>query len=89
MRILCSDLPHCPQLHGAVVVIDVLRSFTTSAFARGALEVLPVGSLDEAWALRRRHPDALSIGAVGGGAPAPSMDLRSAPLQLRSLDLRD
>lgn len=89
MKILRSDLPHCPELHGAVVVIDVLRSFTTSAFAfaRGALEVLPVGSLEAAEALRRRHPDALAVGALGGGAPAPGMDLGNSPAQVNTLDL--
>lgn len=89
MKILRSDLPHCPELHGAVVVIDVLRSFTTSAFAfaRGALEVLPVGSLEAAEALRRRHLDALAVGAVGGGAPAPGMDLGNSPAQVSTLDL--
>lgn len=90
MEILRSDLPHCPQLHGAVVVIDVLRSFTTSAFAFacGAIEVLPVGSLQAAQALRDRHPDALAIGALGGGAPAPGMDLGNSPSRVRALDLR-
>jgi 2-phosphosulfolactate phosphatase len=90
MKILRSDLPHCPELQGAVVVIDVLRSFTTSAyaFARGAVEVLPVGSLEEAQALRRRHPEALALGAVGGGARAPGMDLGNSPSQVRALDLR-
>jgi len=90
MKVLRSDLPHCPQLHGAVVVIDVLRSFTTSAFAfaRGALEVLPVDSLQAAQAMRERYPDALAIGAVGGGAPAPGMDVGNSPSRVRTLALR-
>jgi len=89
MKILRSDLPHCPELHGAVVVIDVLRSFTTCAyaFARGAREVLPVDSVEAARELRTRHPDALSVGAVGGGAPAPGLDLGNSPSQVAGLDL--
>lgn len=89
MNILRSELPHCPELHGAVVVIDVLRSFTTIAyaFARGAREVTPVDSVEAARELRRRDPDALAIGAVGGGAPAPGLDIGNSPSQVAALDL--
>jgi 2-phosphosulfolactate phosphatase len=90
MKVLRSDLPHCPELHGAVVVIDVLRSFTTSAyaFARGAHEVMPVESLAAAQELRARFPDALTIGAVAGGAPAAGLDLGNSPSLVGLLDLR-
>lgn len=89
MKILRSDLPHCPELHGAVVVIDVLRSFTTIAYAfgRGAREVVPVDSVQAAQALRAAEPDALAVGAVGGGAPAPGLDLGNSPSQIAALDL--
>ena len=89
MKILRSDLPHCPELHGAVVVIDVLRSFTTAAYAlaRGAAEVVAVDSVEAARALRARDPGALAIGAVGGGAPAPGLDLGNSPSQVAVLDL--
>lgn len=89
MKILRSDLPHCPELHGAVVIIDVLRSFTTCAyaFARGAREVLPVASIDAAIALRTRYPDALTVGAVGGGAPAAGLDMGNSPSQIATMDL--
>jgi 2-phosphosulfolactate phosphatase len=89
MRILRSDLPHCPELHGAVVVIDVLRSFTTIAyaFARGAREVIPVDSVEAARELRARDPDALAIGAVGGGSPAPGLDLGNSPAAVARLAL--
>jgi 2-phosphosulfolactate phosphatase len=89
MKILRSDLPHCPELHGAVVVIDVLRSFTTSAyaFARGASEVMPVESVASVHELRARYPDALTVGALGGGAPAPGMDLGNSPSQVMAMDL--
>jgi 2-phosphosulfolactate phosphatase len=69
---------------GAVVVIDVLRSFTTAAyaFAAGAAEILPVASEDEALRLRRRFPDALTMGARGGGAPIPGFDLSNSPAEV-------
>jgi len=90
MKILRSDLPHCGELHGAVVVIDVLRSFTTAAYALdcGADEVLAVDSVEAARALRAADPTALAIGAVGGGARAPGLDLGNSPSQLAGLDLR-
>lgn len=69
---------------GAVIVIDVLRSFTTAAyaFAAGAVEILPVASEDEALRLRRRFPDALTMGARGGGAPIPGFDLSNSPAEV-------
>jgi 2-phosphosulfolactate phosphatase len=89
MKILRSDLPHCPELHGAVVVIDVLRSFTTIAyaFARGAREVVPVDSVEAAQRLRAEDPQALAVGAVGGGAPAPGLDVGNSPSTIAELDL--
>ena len=89
MKILRSDLPHCPELHGAVVVIDVLRSFTTAAYAlaRGASEVVAVGSIAAARELRARDRNALAIGAIGGGAPAPGLDMGNSPSQVAALDL--
>jgi 2-phosphosulfolactate phosphatase len=89
MKILRSDLPHCPGLHGAVVVIDVLRSFTTIAyaFARGAREVVPVDSVEAARAWRARDPQALAVGALGGGAPAPGLDMGNSPSAIADLDL--
>jgi 2-phosphosulfolactate phosphatase len=90
MQIFRSDQAHCAELQGAVVVIDVLRSFTTAAhaLAQGADEVVAVDSLDAALALRARDPGSLAIGALGGGAPAPGLDLGNSPSQLAGLDLR-
>jgi 2-phosphosulfolactate phosphatase len=89
MQILRSDLPHCPELDGAVVVIDVLRSFTTAAYAlaRGATEVVAVGSIEAALEWRARDPQALTIGALGGGTQAPGLDLGNSPSQVAALDL--
>ena len=90
MRILRVDLPYGAELHGAVVVIDVLRSFTSAAcaLARGASEVIAVESIAAALAWRERDPMAFTLGALGGGAPAPGLDLGNSPSQLDALDLR-
>ena len=89
MRILRCDLPYCDELNGAVVVIDVLRSFTTAAcaLACGATEVVAVASIADALALRAQDAHALTIGAVGGGAPAPGLDLGNSPSRLDATDL--
>lgn len=89
MKIARSDLQHCADLQGTVVVIDVLRSFTTAAYAlaRGASEVVAVGSMASALALRAADRSALAMGAVGGGAPAPGLDMGNSPSQVDALDL--
>jgi 2-phosphosulfolactate phosphatase len=90
VKIERSDLAHCADLHGAVVVIDVLRSFTTAAYAlaRGARELIVAPSLAAAQALRAADPEALAVGAQGGGAPVPGFDLGNSPSQVAALDLR-
>ncbi|MGW2473305.1 2-phosphosulfolactate phosphatase [Streptomyces sp. NPDC001665] len=68
------------------VVIDVMRAYTVAAwaFARGAERIVLAGSLDEALALKGRHPDWV---ALKDGAPAPGFDAVNSPGQLRSRDL--
>ena len=65
---------------GLVVVIDVLRAFTTAAyaFAGGATKILLVRTVEEALALRELVPDALLIGEVGGRL-IPGLDLNNSP----------
>jgi len=80
-RVRRATLDECAGIEGAVVVIDVLRSFTTSAvaFARGASRIFAVDSLDAAWRAASRHPGALMLGAFPGGAPIPEFDLPNSP----------
>ncbi len=72
-----------------VVVIDVLRAFTTVAWAfhQGAGRVLAVDTAERAVTLRERHlPDALIAGEIGG-APIPGFDLGNSPSALLDADL--
>jgi 2-phosphosulfolactate phosphatase len=73
---------------GVVVVIDVLRAFTVSAFAfaRGAPESLLVRSVDEALQLQERFPGSV-VSAEVGGRPIPGIPISNSPTQVRSLDL--
>ncbi|MEU6238303.1 2-phosphosulfolactate phosphatase [Kitasatospora sp. NPDC047058] len=69
------------------VVVDVMRAFTVAAwaFGQGAEKIVLAGSLDEALALKARHPDWV---ALKDGPPAPGFDLVNSPGLLRSADLR-
>jgi 2-phosphosulfolactate phosphatase len=76
---------------GVVVVIDVLRAFTVSAYALagGARELLLVRGVEEALTLRdEAHPDALLAGEVGGRL-IPGFDLNNSPARMQSADVRD
>jgi 2-phosphosulfolactate phosphatase len=73
---------------GVVVVIDVLRSFTVSAYALagGARECLLVASVDEARSLAERTADAL-ICAEENALPIPGIPISNSPTQIAALDL--
>lgn len=89
MQVFRADLAHCAQVRGAVVVIDVLRAFTTAAhaFALGAQAILAIDSIEALAALRRRYPDALAIGSKAGGAKVAGFDIGNSPSQLGHLDV--
>jgi 2-phosphosulfolactate phosphatase len=72
---------------GSVVVIDVLRAFTTAAyaFAAGAREIVLVSTVEEALALRTRFPRAVLVGEVGG-KPIEGFDHGNSPERMRELD---
>lgn len=65
---------------GDVVVIDVLRAFTTAAFAfgAGASEIVLVATPEQAFALKERFPRAKLVGEVGG-RPIAGFDYGNSP----------
>ena len=75
---------------GVVVVIDVLRSFTVSAYALagGARECLLVSTTEEARALHDRIPGSL-ICAEEGALPVPGIPISNSPTQITAADLKD
>ncbi|MFD7392283.1 2-phosphosulfolactate phosphatase [Streptomyces sp. NPDC059852] len=79
-----AELAEVPSV---AVVIDVMRAFTVAAwaFARGAERIVLAESLDEALALKTRHPDWV---AIKDGPRAPGFDTVNSPGMLRSMDLR-
>lgn len=88
-RFFLNRLQNQPVATDTVVVIDVLRSFTTAAVAlvRGAQAIYPVEGLAAASALIGKLPGVVSIGAVGGGDPVPGFDFGNSPSQLMQADL--
>jgi 2-phosphosulfolactate phosphatase len=89
MQIERATRDTCGEATGAVVVIDVIRAFTTAAFAfaAGARDVVLTGEVDEALALRARFPGALAMGEVGG-LKIPGFDFGNSPADLAGHDLR-
>lgn len=88
-RLFLNRLQNQAPATDTVVVIDVLRSFTTAAvaLAKGARAIYPVEGLAMAIALQERIPGAISVGAIGGGDPAPGFDFGNSPSQLMQADL--
>ncbi|MFE5856116.1 2-phosphosulfolactate phosphatase [Streptomyces sp. NPDC056500] len=78
-----TELVEAPPV---AVVVDVMRAFTVAAwaFAQGADKIVLAESLDEALALKARHPDWV---ALKDGPPAPGFDLVNSPGMLRAVDL--
>jgi 2-phosphosulfolactate phosphatase len=83
-----TNLETCSQATGIVVVIDVLRAFTTAAYAldAGARQIIPVSTVEEALHLRARIPNALAMGEVKG-VKVKGFDFGNSPTELNGRDL--
>jgi 2-phosphosulfolactate phosphatase len=73
---------------GAVVVVDVIRAFTTAAYAfgSGAAEIYLVGDVREALAFKAAHPGSIALGENRGLRPA-GFDYPNSPAMVSRLDL--
>ncbi|MCD9901136.1 2-phosphosulfolactate phosphatase [Streptomyces sp. MT29] len=86
MKARFLGIPELVETPPVAVVVDVMRACTVAAwaFAQGAEKIVLAESLDEALALKARHPDWV---ALKDGPPAPGFDAVNSPGLLRSLDL--
>jgi 2-phosphosulfolactate phosphatase len=68
------------------VIIDVFRAFTTAAYvmANGAVRIIPVGSLEEAFELKRLHPYWVLMGEREGKR-VEGFDLGNSPSEVRGM----
>jgi len=82
-------LEDCVQATGTVIVIDVLRAFSTAAYAfqQGAESINLVGTVDEAFALKKKIPGSLIMGEVDG-LPPKGFDFGNSPTQILEQDLK-
>lgn len=83
-----QDAGLVPQVSEVNVAIDVIRAFTTAAFAfaAGTRDIVLVGEVEEALALRERFRGSRVMGEVGGLKP-DSFDFGNSPAALIGLDL--
>ncbi len=73
---------------GLTVVIDVFRAFSTACYTlkAGAACIIPVAELEQAYALKREHPDWLLMGERGG-IKQPGFDFGNSPTEVEAADL--
>jgi 2-phosphosulfolactate phosphatase len=73
---------------GAVVVVDVIRAFSTAAYAfgSGAEAIYLVSGVDEALAFKAAHPGSLAMGEDHGRRPE-GFDFPNSPVAVASADL--
>jgi 2-phosphosulfolactate phosphatase len=83
-----TTLEDCHTAHGLVILIDVLRAFSTAAyaFARGAKEIILVSGVEEALTLKSQIPNAKVMGEVGG-LPPEGFDFGNSPTYISAEDL--
>jgi 2-phosphosulfolactate phosphatase len=71
------------EVSGPVVVVDVLRAFTTAAYAlaAGARHLLLVASVDEALAMKAADPTLIAMGEAHGHRPM-GFDYSNSPVAI-------
>ena len=82
------SLAEAHQAKGVTVVIDVLRAFTTAAFAfeKGIQQIYPVSTVAEALALKKIIPNSLIMGEVNGYKPE-RFDFSNSPTLIAKADI--
>lgn len=88
MRFNCYTLEDCHTAAGIVLIIDVLRAFSTAAYAfsRGAKEIRLVSGVQEALDLKVQIPSSKVMGEVGG-IPPEGFDFGNSPTRILEHDL--
>lgn len=73
---------------GTTVVIDIMRAATVAAYAfgQGAASIIPVTTKEEAFALKKSHPEYLLMGEING-YKVEGFDLGNSPSEISKLDL--
>jgi len=87
MKFIITDIEHIEDATGLVVVIDVLRAFSTIcyAFHNNVNSVIPVETIEEALNIRKDHIDYLLLGERFG-KPVEGFDYSNSPAQIEHVD---
>lgn len=88
MKFKRYTLEDCQHAKGVVLIIDVLRAFSTAAYAfsRGAKEIYLVSGVDEALTLKGQISNSKVMGEVGG-LPPEGFDFGNSPTRILEHDL--
>jgi len=88
MKIHYATLETCHTATGIVLIIDVLRAFSTAAYAfsQGANEIRLVSTVEEAITIKEQIPNAKAMGEVGG-LPPEGFDFGNSPTRILEHDL--
>jgi 2-phosphosulfolactate phosphatase len=83
-----TTLESCENATGTVVVIDVLRAFSTAAYAfnHGVQDIRMVSTVEEAMGLKAKNPGFLVMGERDG-LPIPEFDFGNSPPQFEGVNL--
>ena len=78
------------QARGLTVIIDVFRAFSVEgyAFSRGAKTILPVGTIEEAFELKKKYPNGILVGEREG-IKCEGFDCGNSPSQLEHFDVEN
>jgi 2-phosphosulfolactate phosphatase len=85
-----SLLEGASKASGLTVVIDVFRAFTTAAYAfnNGAERIYPVGSIEEAFKIKKMNPDWILMGEREG-KQVEGFDYGNSPYEISKANLKD
>jgi 2-phosphosulfolactate phosphatase len=89
MQVECLDfVAGARAARGLAVVIDVFRAFSVACYATagGARRIHPVAAIEDALALKREHPDWLSIGERNARR-LEGFDFGNSPTHIAAADL--
>lgn len=74
---------------GLTVIIDVFRAFSLEAYLyeAGARCIIPVGTVEDAFSVKKKHPDYILAGERNG-KKVEGFDLGNAPSAVKDLDVK-
>lgn len=77
------------EARGLTVIIDVFRAFSTAcyAFQRGAQQIFPVGDINEAYKMKKEHPEFVLVGERNEQKPN-GFDFGNSPTHLLQAGLK-